>query len=106
MRIRNTVGKKWRGLLPDSGPEVLMHVGEMVGEPAEPCHPGPGGNSITFLPGLGTETVCNQQCCGAGRSRGFLAGARADLNLIWSRNRSQFLGRLRLLFWQVKMKLI
>ena len=44
------------------------------------------------------------QCCGAGagRSRGFLAGTRADLKFELEPE-PIFLGRLRLLFWQVKL---
>ena len=69
-----------------------MHVVEMVGEPAEPCHPGPGGNSITFLPGVGTGTVCTviSSVAEPVGPEVILAGAGANLNLIWSR--SQFFG--------------
>ena len=41
--------------------------------------------------------------CRAGRSRGFLAGARAGADLKFDLEPEPiFLGRLQLLFWQVK----
>ena len=54
--------------------------------------------SLTKPDGLGFY-ACSHQCCGAGagRSRGFLAGARADLKFKLE-SEPIFWGRLRLLF--------